>query len=68
VIPIVNRLHLRQRLTEQQFTQALEEKDVEQHMRKRFEGFTVDNNSEDGYPITVRARDLDKDELFEVKT
>ncbi|KAJ7841365.1 hypothetical protein B0H14DRAFT_2783081 [Mycena olivaceomarginata] len=61
-------LHLRQRLTEQQFTQALEEKDVEQHMRKRFEGFTIDKNSEDGYPITVRARDLDKDELFEVKT
>ncbi|KAJ7352377.1 FAD binding domain-containing protein [Mycena albidolilacea] len=61
-------LHLRQRLTEQEFTQALEEKDVEQHMRKRFEGFTIDKNSEDGYPITVRARDLDKDELFEVKT
>jgi hypothetical protein len=37
-------------------------------MRKRFEGFTIDKNSEDGYPITVRARDLDKDELFEVKT
>ncbi|KAJ7352385.1 FAD-binding monooxygenase, partial [Mycena albidolilacea] len=61
-------LHLRQRLTEQQFAQALEEKDVEQHMRKCFEGLTIDENSEDGYPITVRTRDLDKDELFEVKT
>ncbi|KAJ6577444.1 FAD binding domain-containing protein [Mycena capillaripes] len=37
-------------------------------MRKRFEGFTIDENSEDGYPVTVRARDLDKDEVFEVKT
>lgn len=65
---LARRLHLRQRLTEEQFSQALEEKDAEQHMRKRFEGLTIDENSEDGYPITVRARDLDKDELFEVKT
>ncbi|KAJ7911478.1 hypothetical protein B0H13DRAFT_2481478 [Mycena leptocephala] len=61
-------LHLRQRLTEEKFVQALEEKNVEQHTRKRFEGFTIDENSEDGYPVTVRARDLDKDEIFEVKT
>ncbi|KAF8207087.1 FAD binding domain-containing protein [Mycena galopus ATCC 62051] len=61
-------LHLRQRLTEEQFVQALQEKDVEPHMRKRFEGFTIDKNSEDGYPIIVRARDLDKDEIFEIKT
>ncbi|KAJ6466542.1 FAD binding domain-containing protein [Mycena vitilis] len=61
-------LHLRQRLTEEQFTQALEERDVEQHIRTRFEGFTIDENAEDGYPVTVRARDLDKDEVFEIKT
>ncbi|KAJ7672151.1 FAD binding domain-containing protein [Mycena polygramma] len=61
-------LHLRQRLTEEQFVQALEERDVEQHIRTRFEGFTIDENAEDGYPVTVRAKDLDKDEVFEVKT
>ncbi|KAJ6471292.1 hypothetical protein C8R47DRAFT_1222261 [Mycena vitilis] len=56
------------RLTEEQFTQALEERDVEQHIRTRFEGFTIDENAEDGYPVTVRARDLDKDEVLEIKT
>ncbi|KAJ7671549.1 FAD binding domain-containing protein [Mycena polygramma] len=61
-------LHLRQRLTEVQFAQALEERDVEQHIRTRFEGFTIDENAENGYPVAVRARDLDKDEVFEVKT
>ncbi|KAJ6491711.1 hypothetical protein C8R47DRAFT_1070719 [Mycena vitilis] len=58
----------RTRLTEEQFTQALEERDVEQHIRTRFEGFTIDENAEDGYPVTVRARDLDKDEVLEIKT
>ncbi|KAJ7760742.1 FAD binding domain-containing protein [Mycena maculata] len=61
-------LHLRQRLTEEQFAEALEENDVEQHMRRRIEGFTIDENAQDGYPITVRGRDLEKDEVFEVKT
>ncbi|KAJ7638119.1 FAD binding domain-containing protein [Mycena rosella] len=61
-------LHLRQRLTEEQFAEALEENGVQQHMRRRVEGFSIDENSEDGYPVTVRGRDLDKDEIFEVKT
>ncbi|KAJ6625383.1 FAD binding domain-containing protein [Mycena sp. CBHHK59/15] len=58
-------LHLRQRLTEEQFAEAMEENNVEQHMRRRVEGFTIDENAEDGYPVTVRARDLDKDEVLE---
>jgi hypothetical protein len=37
-------------------------------MRQRVEGFSIDENAADGYPITVRARDLNKDEVFEVKT
>ncbi|KAJ6570113.1 FAD binding domain-containing protein [Mycena vulgaris] len=61
-------LHLRQRLTEEQFAEALEENDVQQHMRRRVEGFTIDENCQDGYPVTVRARDLENDEVFEVKT
>ncbi|KAJ7163950.1 FAD binding domain-containing protein [Mycena crocata] len=60
-------LHLRQRLTEEQFAEALEENDIEQHMRRRVEGFTIDESTEDGYPVTVRGRDLDKDEAFEIK-
>ncbi|KAJ7086172.1 FAD binding domain-containing protein [Mycena belliarum] len=61
-------LHLRQRLTEEQFAEALEENGVQQHMRRRVEGFTIDESSKDGHPVTVRGRDLDKDEVFEVKT
>ncbi|KAJ7746355.1 FAD binding domain-containing protein [Mycena metata] len=61
-------LHVRQRLTEEQFLEALEEYNVSPYMRKRIEGFTIDENSEDGYPVTVRARDLENDEVFEVKT
>ncbi|KAJ7039646.1 FAD binding domain-containing protein [Mycena alexandri] len=61
-------LHVRQRLTEEQFLEALEEHNVSPYMRKRIEGFTIDENSEDGYPVTVRARDLENGEVFEVKT
>ncbi|KAJ7056682.1 FAD binding domain-containing protein [Mycena amicta] len=61
-------LHLRQRLTEEQFAEALAENGIEQHMRQRIEGFTVDESAEDGYPVTVQARDLERDEVFEVKT
>ncbi|KAJ7116477.1 FAD binding domain-containing protein [Mycena epipterygia] len=61
-------LHVRQRLTEEKFSEALEENAVQQYMRRRVEGFTIDEDCEDGYPVTVRARDLDTDEVFEVKT
>ncbi|KAJ6451885.1 FAD binding domain-containing protein [Mycena vulgaris] len=57
-------LHLRQRLTEEQFAEALEENDVQQHMRRRVEGFTIDENARTGIP-SVRARDLENDEVFE---
>ncbi|KAJ7183205.1 FAD binding domain-containing protein [Mycena filopes] len=61
-------LHVRQRLTEQQFTEVLEEHNVHPDLRKRVEAFTIDESSEDGYPVTVRVRDLEKDETFQVKT
>ncbi|KAJ7220146.1 FAD binding domain-containing protein, partial [Mycena pura] len=61
-------LHLRQRLTEQQFTEALEEMGIQHHMRQRIEGFTIDESAEDGYPVTVRARDLTQDKVVEIKT
>nr|GAT50221.1 pentachlorophenol 4-monooxygenase [Mycena chlorophos] len=61
-------LHLRQRLTEEQFAEALAENGVEQHMPQRIESFAIDETAADGYPITVHARDLVKDEVAEVKT
>ncbi|KAJ7650743.1 FAD binding domain-containing protein [Roridomyces roridus] len=61
-------LHLRQRLTEEQFTEALEEHGFGQNRRTSIDGFTIDEDSLDGYPVTVRARDLEKDEVFEIKT
>jgi hypothetical protein len=36
-------------------------------MRTRVEGFTIDESAEDGYPVIVQARDLEKDELFQIK-
>ncbi|CAK5272934.1 unnamed protein product [Mycena citricolor] len=60
-------LHLRQRLTEEHFSDALEELGVQQHMRQRIEGYTIDENSADGYPVSVRVRDLSSDALVEVK-
>ncbi|KAF7317091.1 Pentachlorophenol 4-monooxygenase [Mycena chlorophos] len=61
-------LHLRQRLTEERFVEALAENGVEQHMRQRIESFAIDETAADGYPITVHARDLVQDEVVEVKT
>lgn len=37
-------------------------------MRTHFEAFTIDENTEDGYPVTVSARNLDKNEVLQIKT
>ncbi|KAJ7141764.1 FAD binding domain-containing protein [Mycena crocata] len=60
-------LQVRQRWTEEHFTGALSKEGVQPHMRARVEGFTI-NEAEEGYPVTVQARDLDKDEMFSIKT
>ncbi|KAJ7510465.1 hypothetical protein B0H11DRAFT_1959225 [Mycena galericulata] len=48
----LGKLHLRQRLTEEQFAEALEEKGVEQHMLRRIEG---DLEKDEGGKSTVRS-------------
>ncbi|KAF8919273.1 FAD binding domain-containing protein [Mucidula mucida] len=60
-------LHLRQRLTEQEFTEALKEYNFEHHVKTKLEGYTVDASNEE-YPITVQVRDLVKDEVYDVQT
>ncbi|KAJ7136396.1 hypothetical protein C8R43DRAFT_955871 [Mycena crocata] len=55
-------LQVRQRWTEEHFTGALSKVGVQPHTRARVEGFSINEASEDGYPITVQSRDLDKDE------
>ncbi|KAF9049222.1 hypothetical protein BDZ89DRAFT_941156 [Hymenopellis radicata] len=60
-------LHLRQRLTEQEFTEALKEYNFEHHVKTKLEGYTV-NASNEEYPITVQVRDLVKDEVYDVQT
>ncbi|KAK7032807.1 pentachlorophenol 4-monooxygenase, partial [Favolaschia claudopus] len=58
-------LHLRQRRIEEQIAEAIEKQGVDLHMCKRFEGFS---SEEDEYPLTVRVRNLEGDDVFEVKT
>lgn len=62
-------LHLRQRLTEEQFAEALEEyggDKVSIKSRHQLEGYTIQEDAE--YPVTVTIRDLEKDALIEIKT
>ncbi len=63
----IHRLHLRQRLTEQEFTEALKEYNFEHHVKTKLEGYTVDASNEE-YPITVQVRDLVKDAVYDVQT
>ncbi|KAK7435531.1 hypothetical protein VKT23_019653 [Stygiomarasmius scandens] len=61
-------LHLRQRLTEEQLIQALEEFDIKPYFQHRIEGYDIDEAADGQYPITARVRDLAKDEVVEIKT
>ncbi|KAJ7593451.1 FAD binding domain-containing protein [Mycena floridula] len=60
-------LHLRQRLTEEQLSDALEEYGISHRICHRFERYSVDE-SDPEYPITVIVRDLEKDVLVTIKT
>ncbi|KAJ7751763.1 FAD binding domain-containing protein [Mycena maculata] len=61
-------LQVRQRWTEEEFSAALAKEGVQPHLKTRIEGFTINEGAEDGYPVTVQARDLAKDEVFQIKT
>jgi hypothetical protein len=61
-------LQIRQRRTEEHFTAALKDQGTHQHIRTRLESFTLEESAENGYPVTVQARNLDNNELFEIKT
>ncbi|KAJ7355331.1 FAD binding domain-containing protein [Mycena albidolilacea] len=68
VFPTVTFLQIRQRRTEEHFTAALKDQGTHQHIRTRLESFTLEESAENGYPVTVQARNLDNNELFEIKT
>lgn len=61
-------LQIRQRRTEEHFTAALKDQGTHQHIRTRLESFTLEESAENGYPVTVQARNLDNNEPFEIKT
>ncbi|KAG7095492.1 hypothetical protein E1B28_006231 [Marasmius oreades] len=61
-------LHLRQRLTEEQFSSALEEYGFQHHNRHVIESYSIHDGIADDHPVTVRARDLSSDCIVQIKT
>ncbi|KAJ3920766.1 FAD binding domain-containing protein [Lentinula edodes] len=60
-------LHLRQRLTEEIFADAASKEIGSTHMMlHRMQGFTIDQN-EDSHPVTVQIKDLNTEEVVDIK-
>ncbi|KAF7312058.1 Pentachlorophenol 4-monooxygenase [Mycena indigotica] len=60
-------LHLRQRLIEEHFTEALEENGVKLHMLQRLQGFDIDETESSQYPVIVQVQNLDNGQVFQVR-
>ena len=61
-------LHLRQRITEHHFVEALKQKyGFRLHDRLRIDSYTIHEGKED-HPITVRLQNLSNDRMLEIKT
>ncbi|KAJ4490287.1 FAD binding domain-containing protein [Lentinula aciculospora] len=59
-------LHLRQRLTEEIFTEVmLKEYDLKPTMLHQFQGYTIDQNDE--FPVTVQIKDVKTQNVVEIK-
>ncbi|ESK88511.1 pentachlorophenol 4-monooxygenase [Moniliophthora roreri MCA 2997] len=61
-------LHLRQKLTEDEFTAAFQEYGFNLHMRHAIESYALDEVAIDEYPIRVQIKDLTHDHVVQVKT
>ncbi|THU93620.1 FAD/NAD(P)-binding domain-containing protein [Dendrothele bispora CBS 962.96] len=60
-------LHLRQRLTEEQLIQALEDFGIKPYFQHRFEGYDINEGADNLYSVTAHVKDLVKDEIIEIK-